>query len=306
MSMLNWETMSKERENNRDNVRELQAFLNTKFSFLWGKESLKVDGIFGKNTDNAVEMAQFHLFLCPDGIVGPITIHWFKEYRRHNRILLFQDKPEINIKGRYWEAMGGFIPGSGYSYSSTFGGPNDPGDWMYGQAYITGDYRRPSDLASHHPELMDMGIFRPEIMTLGEYPMVKYFNKRDKDGNQVYVRAGASWALNPKSYYCAIQTDRSYGRWDEENPRILIINPKNGKAVIALRTDKGPSKLLGTKRFPGTKRRDIDLSYGCMDALEAEVHDDKIVATDGTKLIYGYAGPDNELGYVGEISHQLK
>lgn len=305
MSMNDWKTMSADRhDNDLANVREFQEFANAKFSHLWGKKLLKVDGIFGKNTDRAAESIQRHLLLVADGIVGPKTIHWLKSYKRNNRILLIPDKPEVKVLGGYWSEMGGWTPGDHITYTSTFGGPHDDGDNMYGQAYIRG-YDRPSALASHNPELMDMGILRSGIATLGQFPMVKFFDKKDADGQQVYVRAGTSWALNPKSFFCAIRTEESYDRIDEENPVIAVINPKNGKVVFCLRVDKGPSRWLGTKRYPGTKPRSIDLSDGAMDALEADPDDGIKILTDRERVIWGWAAPGSTIGYKGQMPHPL-
>ena len=306
--MNDWTTMSADRhDNNTANVREFQEFANAKFSFLWGGHGIKEDGIFGKMTTMAAMNVQKHLLLVPDGIIGPISIHWFKQYRTHNRIVLNAGKPgtdPIWAIGRYWDKVGGFIPGGGLSWTSGFGGPNDSDDNMYGQAYIHSE-PTPAILASHNPDLIDMGILRSNIMTMGSFPKVKFFNKKDADGNQIYVTASTSWALNPKGFYCALRTAGPFGMYDEENPKVLVINPKNGKMVVCLRTDHGPSALLGTPEYPGTKPRGIDLSYGAMDALEAEPDDGISITTDRDRVIYAWASPDSELGYVGDIDYKL-
>ena len=57
MAITKWKTMrAYDPDNNPDDVRELQGFLSAKFSFLWGKDAIVVDGKFGGITESAVEM----------------------------------------------------------------------------------------------------------------------------------------------------------------------------------------------------------------------------------------------------------
>jgi hypothetical protein len=105
-----------------------------------------------------------------------------------------------------------------------------------------------------------MGILRADIGQIDEYPMVTDWAGRVK-------RAGTSWALNVDSYYIAMRwkvAGRSKGYINEHNPRLLVWNPKNQKAVICLRTDYGPSTRAG---------RLMDLSRGALTALDLKTDD---------------------------------
>jgi len=285
MAITKWKSMNMVMDNNKDDVKELQSVANAKYSFLWGKRAIREDGDYGKMTAGVVEKIQNHLLLKRDGWCGPTTIHWMANHKRNNGIVLINEDRSLKVIGRYWETTG-WIP-NGYGDCSTFGGPKDAGDNMYGQAYIN-SHNKPSQLASANPELMDMGILRPGIMTEGEFPMVKFFKLKDKHGNQRWKRSSTSWALNPKSFYCALRTKRSFGMRDDENPRVVIINPQTGQIVVCLRTDYGPAK--STKRV-------IDISPGAMDALGER--------TDGD-LIIGWAHPKTPIGHYGTIDYKLR
>ena len=116
-----------------------------------------------------------------------------------------------------------------------------------------------------HPLLANMGILRPEIAEIGEWPLTTDWKDRAK-------RASTSWALDPESYYIAMRwrvPGRSMGYMNGENPRLLVWNEATGKAVVCLRTDYGP--------HPTTKRL-MDLSQGALGHLNLTTDDTARVA----------------------------
>ncbi|MCU0567018.1 MAG: peptidoglycan-binding protein [Oculatellaceae cyanobacterium Prado106] len=102
-------------------VTELQNLLRQRINF-----DLKVDGIFGQQTEDLVKAYQFLVFLSQDGIVGPQT--WAaldankpvnkpilrrgsnsEDVRRVQSVLKFQGAVpvELNFKGYYFGALDG-------------------------------------------------------------------------------------------------------------------------------------------------------------------------------------------------------
>ena len=144
--------------------------------------------------------------------------------------------------------------------TSWFGGPNDKGDRVYGQAYIRGA-SSPAALYRRHPRLVEWGILRDDIAGVEEYPMVT-----DWRGNK--RRAGTSWCLDEDGMYCAIR-GMSYGKYDEENPWVFVYAPKTGRAVKVMRADYGPHPRTG---------RIIDLSKGALKVLGIDTDDEVIFA----------------------------
>lgn len=53
-----------------EKVKELQQLLNKRLN---RKQDVKVDGVFGPKTEDAVKIIQYQFLLKQDGIVGPLT-----------------------------------------------------------------------------------------------------------------------------------------------------------------------------------------------------------------------------------------
>ncbi|WP_017314725.1 peptidoglycan-binding domain-containing protein [Mastigocladopsis repens] len=68
-----------------DKVKELQALLNKRLS---SREQIKVDGVFGSKTEDAVKIIQYQFLLKQDGIAGPLT---WKSLRANSPV----DKPTL-------------------------------------------------------------------------------------------------------------------------------------------------------------------------------------------------------------------
>jgi len=200
--------------------------------------------------------------------------------------------------------VAGFLPGvvRGKPESgrmSTFGGPHDSGDRIYGQAYWS-DASSPQDLISRQPELVEMGV----IMTAEQALSVRYGEDDWKPGELFFEgdlsrwpmtkgcgkvrRAGASSMLNPASYFIAMMFDSAAGLYNEHNPKLLVWSEKTKRGCIGIRTDKGPD--------PDTNRI-CDLSDGIADALYLEVGDGKKLPTD-SEVYVTWAPDDAKIGPV--------
>ncbi len=240
-----------------------------------GITPLNPDGDFGEKTYAMVIKFQTARFLEDiDGIVGTDTANEIADCISEEWILgqVF----EFNGKWIY----GGFHPSFGWmpdnaGKCSSFGGPDDLGDRMYGQAYID-EAKSPSALAAKHPKLLAMGILRSDIVNIDKYPIV-----RDCPPSTKMVSAGASWCLDPMSFYCAIRTPKgspALKARNENSPRIYVFNPRSNIGVITLRTDYGPHPRTG---------RNIDLSPGA---------EKKLCATTDTFTRFCWAADQEELG----------
>lgn len=225
----------------------------------------RIDEDFGKGCQAAAAKFQQYRLLGEDGVVGPMTkaemAHaWQTKWKVGS---LFLVKPEWPKVYGPWHPSLSWLPDvvlyqeEGGKVSS-FGGPDDSGDRIYGQAYIPGA-ASPAALAKKYPTLMAMGVLRPEIAQIEEYSMTTDWKGREK-------RADTSWCLNPESYYCAMRWLKSGGSaWSgSDNPRLLVWNERTEKAVVVLRTDWGPHIRTG---------RVIDLSPGAMGALDLRTDD---------------------------------
>jgi peptidoglycan hydrolase-like protein with peptidoglycan-binding domain len=149
-------------------VEELQKSLN---QILQGQTILKIDEDFGILTHNAVMNFQKSRFLNEiDGIVGPTTQNEIQQCLNDNWIIgqpfLYLGK---SIYGGYHPSWGWMPDHEGKC--SSFGGPNDLGDRMYGQAYID-DVKTPQEAALKFPTLMEMGIFRDEIKNIDKFTII--------------------------------------------------------------------------------------------------------------------------------------
>lgn len=225
----------------------------------------KVDGKFGKMSRSGVLRYQQLRMIPETGVVDALTkkslCESFDEDWHPGQVFRHPTLP-IEVNGT-WHPRLGYLPDlklgeAEYGKISTFGGPDDKCDRIYGQAYISG-YEAPKELASRRSKLIEMGILRPEIATLDEFPMVT-----DRKGR--LKRASTSWALNPASYYIAMRWlmgGKSLGYMNEKNPRLLVWCEGTGKAVVCLRTDYGPSV---DPSMPSIRL--MDLSDGAADWLQ--------------------------------------
>ena len=178
---------------------------------------------------------------------------------------------------------------------STFGGPQDRGDRVYGQAYVSGA-DSPESLIERRSALVDMGI----IMTAEQAVAVRYERSSGshEEGDLFYNndlsvwpmttgpsgagRADTSAMLNPASYFIAMRFKGGMGLYNEKNPKILLWCKDTNKAVVVLRTDYGPHQDTG---------RDVDMSDGAADALLLEPGDGNQLPTDS--LVYFTWAPDD-------------
>jgi hypothetical protein len=172
---------------------------------------------------------------------------------------------------------------------STFGGPQDWGDRIYGQAYFS-DAKSPQDMIDNQPELVEMGI----VMDAASALAVRYdrssgpHEKGDRffngdlsvwpptTGPEKGKRAGESSMLNPASFYIAMRFKRSGGRYNERNPKLMLWCEKTQKACVVMRTDYGPHTDTG---------RLVDISPGAADALYLEPDDEKRLPTDSRVFV---------------------
>jgi len=266
-----------------DNIKILQALLN-KFRHKKLYRTLSEDGDFGRLTENAVRKFQDGRMLDSDGVVGNTTKLWlFLSYKNNYMLGTIYQLPldngsNISVYGQWREEYGEIALG-GRGECSSFGGEFDSGDNMYGQAYIS-SARTPKKLYIKHKNLVDMGILRENIKDIDKFPYVPLF----KTGR--YVKASTSWTLNTGGFYCALY-GKSFGKYDENNPRVFVYNVRTKQSCIVMRTDHGP--------HPKTKR-EIDLSKGAMNSIGLKTDD---------ICVYGWVPDDSELGYKGRLLHHL-
>lgn len=227
----------------------------------------RVDDVFGKATEAAVLKFQQYRLLDETGVVDLETrlelgTAFFDGWTPG---IPFQPRrwSEPNFVVGPWHSHLGWLPGVALGRleqgkMSTFGGPKDKGDRIYGQAYVDGD-ETPLAVYQRHPTLVHMGLLREEIKDIEEYPTVTDWKGRLK-------RADTSWCLNPDSFYCAMRWRSTGGKFyrNDGNPRVVVWNESNRKAVVCLRTDWGPHVRTG---------RLIDLSPGAEAALEIQTDD---------------------------------
>lgn len=131
---------------------------------------LKIDNDFGKGTRRGVMRLQQYRLLGEDGAVGEETkgaVVRCLEERWHPDDLFHH--LGVNVYGPHHPFMK-WLPGVSLGKLekgkiSHFGGPYDPGDRIYGQAYISGA-DSPRKLLEKHPELVAMGILMTEEQML--------------------------------------------------------------------------------------------------------------------------------------------
>jgi len=91
--------------------------------------------------------------------------------------------------------------------------------------------------------------------------------------------------LNPKSFYAAMRFDygnsAAEGRAFWKSARLLVVNPRNGRAVVVRPVDWGPNPRLN---------RVIDLSPGALEALGGVMTDESVWVS--------FAKPNTSLGLV--------
>lgn len=230
-------------------VQVLQVFL-LRMALYTGS----LDGDFGPLTESAVQAFQQLRCIDKDGIVGPQTRAQLKvafEAGWLRGVPYLHPFVDAEVIGPSHPQLG-TIPAT-KGKLSVFGGPNDPYDYFRGQACVSGA-DSPAELIQRHPALVELGILRPEVAKLTEYPVI--------NGK----RASTSWALdNETGYYCAMRwkTKGGFHYRNELNPRLLFWSPKNRRAVVCLRTDWGP----------GIDERVADLSNSAMDDLGLSTND---------------------------------
>lgn len=238
---------------------------------------LSADGIFGQKTLVASIEYQQQRLLEPDGAIGTLTKRdmyraFVDQWTDRNPFMLKTSTGDVKVWGKFIDTCGS-IP---YSYGevSCFGGPKDEGDLMYGQAYLSEmGTTGPSSFCTKWKDLVSINILRKECLVMPTYPIVTL-----RSGQM--VKAGPSWCLDPQQgWYCAIYT-KGFGLQGMKNPRVVVINPKNGKVGVFLRTDHGPQPACGA----------IDLPYHIPDTMGL-VQDDK--------AIIGWADWDITPGFKG-------
>ena len=243
------------------------------------------DDDFGKGVRKAVLRFQQARLLEEDGVVGPETRrHLVDAYLSHwhpgdtfplqiNDHTIYTFGPNHITLGELPGTVLGRVEGGKIS---NFGGPLDPGDRIYGQAYLTGA-QSPSAFLGRHKDLESLGLVMSEermlsvtrftcaaghtwdgfpedlvcrcgrwavskkqvLESLDKWPTVKDWRGKRK-------KAGPSWCLEPDGCYCAIRRRPGQRhRRDAKCPRIIIWNPKNVKGAVALNTDYGPATSTG-------------------------------------------------------------
>ena len=196
---------------------------------------LEVDGKFGPLTRLAVQAFQQTQDIDCDGIVGRLT--WFNLVK-----ISAYDDPTFQAKtfGRFHYKLGE-IPNT-ICKQSTFGGPDDKWDRCEGQALLPARCRAPKDIKDKFPHLVKLGLFRPEVLTLDEFPMTTDHKGRAR-------RAGLSWALNPESWFAAMPVDtirfHNTGYLNDAVPNIMVMTMDGTRAVILKVTDFGPGAHTG-------------------------------------------------------------
>lgn len=224
----------------------------------------RIDGDFGKlSTAGVMRFQQFRL-LEETGTVDPLTKAALLDACErgwhpgqpflHPTLGVYVYGPQHPELGWLPDVALGKIESVDVSW---FGGPDDRVDRVYGQAYISGA-KSPRALIEKHDALVRMGLLRPEVADLDKWPMTT-----NHKGTR--MRAGTSWALNPRSWYCAMRFKKRGEHVNEKNPRLLVWSEDTGRACTVLRTDWGPAK-------GPNDAGEIDLSPGALDHLELKTH----------------------------------
>lgn len=224
-------------------------------------EYLGVDGVYGPKTDSALDKAQNDSWTwgAPWEFRGAMVYGW-----RHPHI--------------------GSIP-SREGKLSSFGGPDDKGDRLYGQALIGA--KNMAQVYEHYPELVGLGIFTSGLRD--PLPSVRGIKWTKGKAKWVTKTAGVSYGLNVDSYYVAARW--RYGAWPKfrslPDPRpVRFLCYTDDELCLGVPTDWGPAKRTG---------RDFDLSPGWMAALG--------VRTDNSVRAL-WAADDSAIGPVTEDHYQ--
>ena len=210
-----------------------------------------IDGSFGRLTEKALADYQWARMLPAIGSASPTTktdmsaalgTGWYPGQPFTPWPIYLDGERDVHVIGGY-HAVFGRIPAR-EGKMSTFGGPDDAGDRIYGQALVAAN--NAAELYDRHPALVEMGVF-----TEGHsdpLPMTTDWKGRVR-------RAGISYMLNPESFYVAM-------RWRKPRPSALtsrvVVLTDEGKAVCCTATDWGPAQSTG---------RVIDISPGAEEAL---------------------------------------
>jgi hypothetical protein len=244
-------------------VEQLQRLLVT-MGFDLGNSSPDgdgVDGDYGGKTKTAVEQFQQYRMVRSrdrtkagdDGVWGPITASYAE-------IALAENYKQ----GQPWKYKGVLVYGWRHPQfgripetegkTSSFGGPDDKGDRLYGQARVSAETAK--DLYEKYDDLVKLGVFRKQPN--GE-PYKDPLPIVTGTGGRRGV-AGISWLLNPNSFYCALRTNPPYPNVRQARVAFFFKN----KACVTVCTDWGPHERTG---------RNSDLSPGTLNVLNAETDD---------------------------------
>jgi hypothetical protein len=212
-----------------------------------------VDNDFGGLTEAGTRRFQVHRILGIDGSVGPETkgaaLHAFEENYHAGEPFLYPGT-NIQVYGGIHPTMNR-LPDDGGKVS-WFGGPDDPGDRIYGQALVP-VFPAPATIAKlyeQHPGLVDLGLFRKGLSD--PLPMVTDWKGRTR-------QAGISWCLDPMSFYIAMRwehDDRAAGI-SPLHHRVIVI--ANDRACVVSPSDFGPAEWT---------EKDGDLSLGALRGLK--------------------------------------
>jgi len=235
--------------NDRAVVRYIQSMCNIELGKFCA-DQIDADGLFGEKTEKAVIRLQDRYGVDTDGLVGPET--W-------RMICSVNQLPAEFLGDTFFHRIGLYHPYCGPVHlwenhnsgkCSSFGGPDDAGDRMYGQAFLY-DVTAPNEINQYMPKLVDKGFFRREVLDLDEFPIVTDYEGREH-------KAGLSWALDPSAPYCAVLLDQEWiGHLRGDRCPSMMVS-YNGKSIVCRLTDRGPATRTG---------RMIDLSPGAMEYL---------------------------------------
>ena len=255
----------------------------------------KIDDKFGKGCHAAAQSFQQGRLLTESGVVDEETkatmLNAFEAGWHPGQTFVPPWRGVTRCVIGPWLPKLGILPGLRLGRDergkmSTFGGPHDSGDRIYGQAYWSGwDLTLSSVLLGQPLEDLAAGLDDFVVTVAGTAEPADWAITK---GCGKVTRAGESSMLNPDGYFIAMMFDRSGGLYNERNPKFLLWSKKTGKAVVAMRTDKGPHPDTG---------RWVDMSDGCADALYLEPDDNKKLPTDSDVYVT-YAPASAPLGPV--------
>jgi len=221
--------------------------------------NIAIDGDYGPQTRGAVvKLQEFRCVAPTDGIFGPMTAAETERCEAREWKAGQPWKHETGVMVYGWRhPIVGRIPSFGGKISS-FGGPDDKGDRLYGQALISAS--NVSDLYRRYPELVGP-VFRPGLSD--PLPQIDGIVYRGPKISRETKQAGISWCLDPNGLYCAARWSYAHwpryrGRPDSRAVRLLV--GQGDRFGVGVPTDWGPAKRT---------KRDYDLSPGWMKKIGA-------------------------------------